>query len=288
MNWFVFCILSVFSLATAELLQQQIINRGSKAIDDKISGFLTFGMITLLMSPLVVFYYRTNTFVLFSYPVFFYFLATCFMSALGTLFYLKSFKVKSISYSTIFVSTSAIFSTLLGIMIYNESVSLVKFLGIILILGAIVLINITSETFEKQSLWGLGAGFFYGLMYICDKWFVLQIDPLLYLFWSVFFTTIFLFFLNLNHISKTVPKLKVRDLRLIVISGVAYITYNLLTFLAYINGGEVGVVDAINNSQIFLIILFELFILKQKQSVLRKIVSFLIALIGIYILGNLT
>ena len=284
-NWFIFCLLSVFALATAELIQQYVINSDTNEIDDKASGFLTFGLPAVLMFPLILNQFKWQTFIIFNLNILPFFLIATAASALGTVFYLKSFNVKSISYSTIFVSSSAIFSTILGIIIYGESVLPLKFLGIGLILGGIILTNIKNEVFEKQSLWGLLAGFFYGTLYICDKWFVTEIDPLLYLFWSLLFTALILLIFNPVHIINKLPKLKVRDIRVILMSGFAYLIYNLFTFLAYNNGGEVGRVDAINNSQIFLIIIFEIIFMHQKEHAVRKILSFLLAISGIVILS---
>ncbi len=71
----------------------------------------------------------------------------------------------------------------------------------------------------------------------------------------------------------------------IIISGIGYFLFNLFTFNAYVFGGEVGRVDAINNSQVFLIILFEYFILKHLESVKRKVVTAIIAFSGVFILG---
>ena len=73
----------------------------------------------------------------------------------------------------------------------------------------------------------------------------------------------------------------------VVFSGVGYFAYNFATFTSYSIGGEVGRVDAINNSQVFLIILFEYFILKQKENTIRKFVTAGIAFSGVMILGYL-
>lgn len=76
-----------------------------------------------------------------------------------------------------------------------------------------------------------------------------------------------------------------KDYKEIAISGIGYFLFNYFTFRAYILGGEVGRVDAINNSQIFLIILFEFFILRQKTSLRRKLITAAIAFTGVMILG---
>ncbi|MFC1623424.1 hypothetical protein ACFL2R_01600 [Patescibacteria group bacterium] len=71
----------------------------------------------------------------------------------------------------------------------------------------------------------------------------------------------------------------------IMLSGIAYFLFNFFTFTSYVYGGEIGRVDAINNSQVFLIILVEYFFLKHAKGVVRKLISAVLAIIGIYILG---
>jgi drug/metabolite transporter (DMT)-like permease len=286
MNWFFFCALSVFALAVAELTQQYLLNRKGFEIDERVSGFLTFFIPACLMAPFVFIYYRAEVFLLMSPIILPYFLGACIAGAFGTTFYLRSFKVESISYSVILVSSSAIFSTILGIFVFHETSNLLKFSGIFMILLAIFLSNVKNEKFQKASLWGLAAGFFYGTMYVFDKFLVLEVDPFVYIFWSFLFTSTFLFLRNPMYIFGKITDLRIVDVKNILISGIAYLIYNLFTFLSYIYGGEVGKVDAINNSQIFLIILFEIVVLKQQQNVFRKLGSFLLAIIGIYILSS--
>jgi hypothetical protein len=49
--------------------------------------------------------------------------------------------------------------------------------------------------------------------------------------------------------------------------------FNLFTFLAYANQGSVGIIDAMNNSSVFLIILAEIWFLKDRGNLSRKILS---------------
>jgi drug/metabolite transporter (DMT)-like permease len=53
------------------------------------------------------------------------------------IFYLRSFKVQNISFSQIFFSLSVIVSTTLGIVLFKESVSPLKLLGIFILNSSI-------------------------------------------------------------------------------------------------------------------------------------------------------
>lgn len=107
------------------------------------------------------------------------------------------------------------------------------------------------------------------------------------MFWSFLILILITFFIDPWRVLRELKSAKLPDLKFVAYSGVAYFIYNLATYFAYIHGGEVGKVDAINNTQIFLIILVEFFILKQKQGIFRKLLAACLAFAGVLILGYL-
>jgi drug/metabolite transporter (DMT)-like permease len=285
MNWFSLSILSVFALATAELTQQHLLNKDN-ALNERASAVFTFvgqsilALIILLLTPI-----RNQIFDIFQNNVVYRVLFVNIIASFGMVFYFRSFKVKNISISTIFVSLSAIISTILGIIFFGESIHILKFLGIALILGAIIALNYKNLELEKNHFYGLLAGCLFGVTFTLDKSLVTQIHPLVYIFWAFFMTAFFGFIFNPRSVINSVANKPWKTFVPVFISGLAYLFYNVFTFFAYRLGGEVGKVDAINNSQIFLIIAFEFLILKHTKSTGRKIVTALIAFTGVLILG---
>jgi drug/metabolite transporter (DMT)-like permease len=200
-------------------------------------------------------------------------------------FYLKSFKVKNISLSVIFVSLSAIVSTSLGIIIFSESASYGKFLGIASILVAIAIANYKNAILEKNHWYGLAAGAIFGIAYTFDKSIVADIHPLVYIFWSFSMVSAWGFALGSKLVIDSVRGKKLEAYGPIVLSGAGYFLYNFFTFTAYRFGGEVGRIDAINNSEVFLIILFEFFVLRHTKGTVIKMLSAGLAIVGIIVLG---
>lgn len=288
MNWFIFSILSVGALAVAELTQQRILNTTEK-LDEKTSTTLTFLVQLIYTVPLLFItgLYKQAATVL-TPQVFPALLLVSAISTLALMFYMRSFQVKSISYSTIFVSMSVIFSSAIGIVFFNESTTLMKFIGIALVLISVISVNISNENLEKNSLYGLAAAVLFAISYSIDKRIILQeIHPLVYLSWGFTLVSIFAFLLGPKHVVESIKNSKLPMYYSVFISGTGYFLYNLCTFFAYRVGGEVGKIDTINNSQIFLIILFEFIILKQRNGLLRKVATALVAFSGIAILGFL-
>jgi len=285
MTWFFLSLLSIFAIATAELTQQHLLN-AKNSLDEKSSTVFTLLFQTLVVFPLIfIFGEAHNIFSVFDRDILPKILLVTFISYFSIIFYFKSFKVKNISVSTIFVSFSAIVSTFLGIIFFSESTSYLKFLGIGLILIAIILINYKKVIIERNHFYGLIAGFIFGIAYTIDKSIVLDIDPLVYMFWLFLIISVWGFFFSGKSIFKAVRDKRAFPFKSIIVSGLGYVLYNLFTFIAYRNGGEVGRVDAINNAEVFLIILFEFFILRHTEGTARKLLSAGLAIAGILILG---
>ncbi|EKE11843.1 MAG: hypothetical protein ACD_15C00014G0002 [uncultured bacterium] len=285
MTWFVFSVLSVFALAVAELMQQHLLNL-KNAFNARTSAVLTFLFQSILSIPLLFALGISDQISsIFNATVFPKIMIVSFLGSLAMIFYLRSFRVKSISISAIFISLSAVVSTFLGIIFFSESVSYLKFIGIALVLAAIIVVNYKNAILEKNNLYGLVAGIIFGILYTLDKSIVLDIHPLIYIFWSFFMLSLWGFVMGRKDVINSVRKKNFSAYKPIMASAVGYFLYNFFTFTAYRFGGEVGRIDAINNSQIFLIILFEFFILKHTKGIARKLLAASLAIAGIFILG---
>lgn len=286
MTWFYLSLMSIFALAVAELSQQYVLNAKNK-IDESVSGSLTFLIQALFTIPiLLITGLSTQVFTIFHLDIVLPVLFTNFVASIAMIFYLRSFKVKNISLSSILVSFSVVVSTSIGIVFFHETFTSTKIAGIVIVILAIVGVNYKNLNLEKNHRWGLLAGLMFGLTYSLDKFIVNRIEPFVYIFWGFIFVSLFGFVLNPKKLISAFKESKLYDYLPIVVSGVGYFIYNICTFYAYRLGGEVGRIDAINNSQIFLIILFEYFILKQSQGTFKKILMAVLAFTGVYILGN--
>ena len=101
------------------------------------------------------------------------------------------------------------------------------------------------------------------------------------------FVAVFVMLISRKEMLQAVTKSKLQDFTPIVLSGIGYFFYNFFTFKAYTFGGEVGRIDAINNSEVFLIILVEYFLFKNRKGIFRKLFAAALAFGGVLILGKL-
>ena len=286
MNWFTLSLLSAIALASAELTQQHLLT-AKNPFTARTSAVLTFLIQSIFALPLIFLLHLFPDFhTIFQPNIFIKILLMSLLSSIAMVFYLRSFQVKNISFSTIFISLSVVISTTLGITFFNESLNISKLIGISLVLGAIVSLHWKNPVLEKNHLYGLLAGAIFGIVFTLDKSIVLNINPLLYIFLGFPLISLWGFIFFPREIINSIKTKTYYAYKPVIISGIGYFLFNIFTFYAYRLGGEVGRVDAINNTQTFIIILFEYFILKHTKSLVRKIITAVIAFVGIYILGN--
>lgn len=285
MTWFIFSLSSIFALALAELTQQYLLNL-KDGFSPRVSTVLTYLIQAILVFPIIIILgNQKDLFTIFQPEIFPKVLVVTVIATFAMMLYLKSFKVKNISLSTIFLSSSIIVSTTIGIIFLNESISTTKFIGIGFVLISIIILNLKNPVIEKNHFYAILAGVLFGTAYSFDKNIVTYSTPLIYFFWALFLGGSFAFLIQPKHVVNSLKGKKLISYKPILISAIGYGFYNFFTFSAYKIGGEVGRVDAINNSQIFIIILFEYFVLKHTEGTKRKLLSATLAFTGVLILG---
>lgn len=286
MSWFLLALGAVFTLAIAELTQQKLLTKADAAYSPRTSSVLTFLVQWILAIPVVLLCFtQEQVFGWINSTLSLQVLCVTALASIAMVFYLKSFVVKSISFSQIFGTTSVIVSTALGIALFSESTSLVKFAGIALVLLAIVILAYKNTHVEKNNYYALLSGLIFGICFTLDKSITMHVEPVVYVFWSFILVAIFGFLLRPREVVKSVREVGYHGLTPIVISGVGYFLYNILTFSAYRAGGDVGSVDAINNTVVFLVIGFEFLIMRRRHSLWRKLLTALLACLGVAMLG---
>lgn len=231
--WFYISLTSITFLAAAELTMQKLLNSKS-GLNEKTGSTIILLIQSMLTLPLLLLLFETNRIIApvskSNLPLL---LIDGLLSALAIIFYLKSFIVKNISLSSILISISVVISTLLGIIFLGESTSIYKILGIILILGAVVSLNIKNLHLEKNHLYGLLAGTFFGINYTIDKVIALKTEPIIFGFWIFFIVGIYSFIFAPKENILSARKLKGKSLGLAIFAAVGYMMFNFLTFTAY-------------------------------------------------------
>ncbi len=281
--WFIFILLSVVVMAGSEI-SQKISMIAPENISSETNNFIVwllqafFGFIVFLL-----FSNHDTTFPITMLPKLLILGAIYFWA--GTLFY-SSYKGSSAGLSTILGTVSVVMSTSLGIIFFHESVNPLKFFGIFLVLFAIVVARYVKNLhFDKYNLLAISGGLLWGIAFTIDKSFVTSINPLFYLPLFCLTTGIMGLVFRPKVILSELKSIRPTTLKSISMAAIFGTSFNTFTFLAYKFGAEVGRVDAINNSMVFLVIILEFFLLKEKSNLVRKFIAATIAITGVAILA---
>lgn len=283
-QWLIFTILALFIVAFAEIGQKISLTK-KEDISPQTNNCIVW-FIQFLYSLLFAFYTRTLSLQNINFTTALQLVTLGIIYFFAATFFYASFKKGSASISGILATISMVTSTALGIIFFHEGTSIFKFFGAFLIFLAIVIVHFSSkEKFQKTNILALLGGLLFGVAYTIDKKFSIQLNPHTYqVLYTGTVTLVSLVFAGKQIVteSKTIHK---KTLQVMFFSALAFFAWNKLNFMAYTLGGEVGKIDSINNTTIFVIILLEIIILKDKTQLKKKILTALIAGSGVFLLG---
>lgn len=286
MIWFTLILISVFVVAIGEIAQKMSVSTKEDISAQTINFYVATTQ--LVLSSLYIFVFVQDVDTTLSINAFPLLILGSILSFFFFTFLYTSYKGNSASISQVIYSFSVFVSTFFGIIFFNESLTAAKIFGVSLIVLAVVMAQYTKgEKISKYNVYALIAALIYGLLTNIDKAFSINMDPHYYQVLGTFgFIVVSLLFSG-KKIFKETKKITKTTVKTILISAIAFTIFNKLTFLAYANGGEVGRIDAINNTSLFLIIIFEVLILKDRTSLRKKIIGSILSVTGVLILGFL-
>lgn len=277
--WFIFALLSIFALCGSEISQKISLTQkvDISAITNNFYVWTFQGLVGLVLALL------SHNFILISTPIdLLKLLAVAIMYFLGGTFFYTSYKGNSPSISVILGSVSVLVSTTLGVVFFKEGLVSQKILGIILIMVSIIILNLNKkDKINKYNVYALIGGICFGTAYTLDKSFALNLHPFNYLAFVCLTIALISIITKYKLITSESRNLHLNNFYPMIFSASFGSAFNIFTFFSYRNGGNVGVIDAMNNSSVFLIILVELFLLRDRQNLKKKLICALLAFVGI-------
>lgn len=283
-SWFILALLSIFAITGAELSQKISLTQKVK-LSAITNNFFVSILIGAIGIALAFIFKQIPTSLDLEFFVGLIIVGTAYF--LGATFYYTSYKSNSASISIILQSISIVVSTILGIIVFNESTGLQKFIGIAIILFAIVYVNYSKQfKFDKYNAFALLGGMIFGIAYTLDKYLSLDTNPLFYIGVLAPTAAFIGLIIKPRLILSETKNLKFIHFKSMLFAGFFIATYQILTFFSYSKGGSVGVVDALNNTSLFLVIIFEIIVFKNREMLGKKLISATLVLIGIILLSG--
>lgn len=273
----------MFCVATADISQRFSL-KDKSPLSSITNNFLVWNGIGLL--SLLYFFITKQSFPKISNIFILEMLPMSVLYFIGGTFYYQSFKSNSVSISAVLAMVSSVITTFLGIILYHESISYQKIIGATIVLLAIIFVNYQkNQKLDKYNLYALLGGIFYGFAYTFDKHFVVTTSPDFYQMYLCFAVGIASFIFSPKKIVSELSQFSSNLIFSILSSIVFFFLYQKFYFLAYNRGGEVGRIDVLNNTTIFIVIFLEFILLKEKSDLTKKIIGAIFATIGVTLLA---
>jgi drug/metabolite transporter (DMT)-like permease len=285
MPWYILTLINVFGIAGSRVLQRELLKeKGSDpAAYSAVFQILVAGLFLLI--ALVV------GFDLSGYDQFLpQIILMAFLYAVGGILLSIAYKLVPAANATVYFSTTSVWSIPSSMIILGERPNPVVLLGIAFILSAVVLLNYTRKLSwpKKGELYALAAAVIFSIAFVNDAYIIGDRNLVTYMVIAFLLPGLLTLVLSPRSIS-FLPKLL--QSRLITRVGLMVILYGLGTialFTAYQSGADTHIIYPISQTSTIAIVLLAALFLKEKDRLLIKSISALLAIVGATIIGLAT
>ena len=282
MNWFFFAILSVISLSFSSIFQR-ILMKEEKS--DSLSYSVTFQFICTII---VGVYALIEGFVLppIAQQPFFYLLGGVLYGG-GTLFLFKALQKLGSGEVTIFTSVRAVVTIIIAIVILNEPFNLLKLIGTIMVLSAVLLTSRKQgEKFKLNEgvVYSLAMALVYGAAFVNDKFLLRSAEPISYTAVMFFLPGLALLAYRPAVVKKFKDFVEPKLLKRMLVMSILYSLAAIAFFTALSTGANASQMSPINQASVVLTVLLAAFFLKETERLPIKIFSAFLVIIGVLLL----
>ncbi|MFA6428162.1 MAG: DMT family transporter [Candidatus Buchananbacteria bacterium] len=281
MNWFLLSIISVITLAVANLLQRVLMR------DDKSDVFAYSITFQLTCGFLIAIFAWVRGFVLPPiqelWPIF---SLTMILYAAGTLLLFRALQIVEVSKVTILTSSRALWTIIIALIFFGESFNFLKIFGVLLILSSVALISFNQKAFCFNSgvVYALGAAFCYGIGFANDTFILRQADAISYAVLSFLLPGLLMLLVRPRVVRGLKSILVPTVLWKMILMGLFYATSTITIYLAYQTGGTASQLAPINQSVVIFTVLLAAIFLGERNQLGKKFIGAMLAVVGVLLL----
>lgn len=280
MSWFYLALTAAFLYALTEII--------GKYVTDKKSHPLILGVVAnfyaLIISTVMLFFQEVK------YPssVLIFLLATIagLMYGLGTITYYASLKIIPVPEFTLLTRGTVLFIIIGGSLIYDEHFTWKQIAGTVMIIISIIILNLKGKkiTLSKGSLLAILTALFFAVGAIIDKGIINNFSVTAYQVFSYGTTTLFMVLIFLFARKQKLKFPPVKTHLLLLTTSAIFATCAFLMYTAYQRDGPVSLVNLITQVRIPIVAIYGYLVLKEKESLLNKIIALILIVFGTYLI----
>jgi len=281
MTWQLFTLISVLSLSISVILQRTLIHKDKT--DPFAYAVLFQGIVGILLTVFALLYgFRLPNIETVLLPA----VISIIFYGVGHIIYAKTLqKVEASAFSVLF-ATQAVWIMALGIILLDETMTVIQVLGTILIFGSVTILanNLKAIFTESGTLLGLLTGLMFGIAIYSWSYVGRCTDTISWAAISFIGTALVAFLVRPKSVQKMKPLLKIGVLWKLVTLAIFYGIGSLTMLLAY-KTGAFAIVSPLRQTSIIVTVLLALsFLPKERNRVGRKLLAALICMIGVILI----
>jgi drug/metabolite transporter (DMT)-like permease len=281
MSWQLFTAISVITLSASVVLQRILLSKDKL---DPYAYVVIFQAIvgSILMLFTLIFGFKLPGIENYILPAALSIVAF----GLGHISYAKTLQLVEASAFSVLFATQAVWIMLLGILLFNESLTYIQIIGTVLIFGSVLLLvkNLSALQLDKSTFWGLLTGLFFGIAITSWSYVGRYTDPLSWAAISFVATAIVAYLVRPQTVRK-IPELLSRNIILkLLVLGVLYAVGSLTMLYAY-REGTFSVVTPLRQTSIIITVLFALLFIKaERNRISRKLMAAALCFVGVILI----
>ena len=281
MSWQLFTAISVITLSASVVLQRILLSKDKL---DPYAYVVIFQAIvgSILMLFTLIFGFKLPGIENYILPAALSIVAF----GLGHISYAKTLQLVEASAFSVLFATQAVWIMLLGILLFNESLTYIQIIGTVLIFGSVLLLvkNLSALQLDKSTFWGLLTGLFFGIAITSWSYVGRYTDPLSWAAISFVATAIVAYLVRPQTVRK-IPELLSRNIILkLLVLGVLYAVGSLTMLYAYREGTFSVVTPLRQTSIIITVLLALLFIKAERNRISRKLMAAALCFVGVILI----
>lgn len=283
MGWQVLIAISILCDAMGRIVQRTIMKGDSSdPIANAILYQIVAGILILLYAVITGFSLPSNLFEIWPNLVF-----VPLLWGISNILIFKSLKTTEASVFTILFTTRVVWIILLALLLLGESFSIQQIIGTAFILFSVLFVSGKKKklTLGKGEILALLAAISFGTAIINDSFIIQTFDVESYLSLNFLSSALFIWIFNphaTSEIGKIMSTSKIRNITLLgIIYGFSSVTY----FLAYKLSNNASQIGAIYPVSAILTVIFAIFLLREKENLVKKIIAIGISFVGVLLVG---
>lgn len=283
MSWVTLALLSALFGSIARVLQKALLS--NKQGDAYALGFVFQTIVALIF---LIYTIATNTL---EFPnindLWANIIVMTIFYSLGNIFTFKAFKLADASEVAVIFSSSSIWAIISASVLLGERLKASNYLGILLIVSGIVVINITRSKWKLSlgHLYAAVGAFLFGVAFINDAYIIGRYNSIAsYMIVAFTLPGIFTLFVKPSSI-KSIPYYFDRaTISKLAICCVIYSLSSITIFGAYKAGGLASIISPLQQLSIITTTILSYFFLKERNRIPNKLIGSVLAFIGAVLL----